>query len=393
MIRTALLFALAACNGDVDFVPRTPEEVPPDPAPPDHGSWLSMDLAPDRQRVVIGYYDRELSGFGFAVGAEQEDGTIAWEHEQVDGYRDDNGLDTGDRGKYATIKVAPDGTVWAAYYDTSAKDLRYAHRTGGRKSWVTGTIDGTGAPDVGQWASLALNADGKPVVAYYDATGKILKVARLADAQDDSNEVYEWQVAEAWAGQPWSGTDAEGLPIERPADVGRYARLMIAGSTEYIAYYDAGQQRLGLLEGTAGNYTQSFVTEAGVNMGAWPSMLLDGGTLSVAFHDVQNQNLMVATRASGGFTVEVADAGDYVGADTELLQRGGALTVLYFDGQNNDMKLATKRGGEWVTETLGSADRAVGFHNEIVRVGNGFWAGSYDFTTRTVFTHRLPDPS
>jgi hypothetical protein len=168
---------------------------------------------------------------------------------------------------------------------------------------------------------------------------------------------------------------------------------MIAGSTEYIAYYDAGQQRLGLLEGTAGNYTQSFVTEAGVNMGAWPSMLLDGGTLSVAFHDVQNQNLMVATRASGGFTVEVADAGDYVGADTELLQRGGALTVLYFDGQNNDMKLATKRGGEWVTETLGSADRAVGFHNEIVRVGNGFWAGSYDFTTRTVFTHRLPDPS
>lgn len=393
MRRFSMLLALAACNPDVDFTPRTPDEVPPDPAPPDAGSWLSMDLAPDHERLVIGYYDRELSGFGFAIGAPQEDGSIVWEHEQVDGYRDDNGLDTGDRGKYATMKVAPDGTVWAAYYDTSAKDLRYAHRLGGRKSWVTGVIDGAGAPDVGQWASLALDANGNPAVAYYDNTGKTLKIAHLSANQDESNDTIEWDVAEAWHGQGWTGTDAEGTPIERAADVGKYARLMIAGTTEYIAYYDAGQQRLGLLEGTAGNYTQSFVSDVGVNMGAWPSILLDSGTLIIAFHDVQNQNLMVATRQSGGFTVEVADAGEYVGADTEIVKRGGQLTVLYFDGQNNDMKLATKRGGEWVTETLGSPDHAVGFHNELVRLGNGYWAGSYDFTSRSVFMYRLNDPS
>jgi hypothetical protein len=80
-----------------------------------------------------------------------------------------------------------------------------------------------------------------------------------------------------------------------------------------------------------------------------------------------------------------------VGADTEVFRRAGNLAIVYFDGQNNDMKLATKSGTVWVTETLGAADNAVGFHNEIVRLGDGFWAASYDFTGRVLFTYRLTD--
>jgi hypothetical protein len=127
-------------------------------------------------------------------------------------------------------------------------------------------------------------------------------------------------------------------------------------------------------------------------MGQWPSILLDSGTVNIAFHDVGNQDLVVATRTGGGFELEVADAGNFVGADTEIHKRAGNLAVLYFDGQDNDMKLATKNGAVWVTETLGDPDRAVGFHNEVVRVGAAWYAGSYDFTNRQVFLHVTPDP-
>lgn len=387
----AALLAFAACQPDFSFTAPEPPYVEPDPAPPDHGSWLSMGLAPNQSDLVIGYYDRDLSGYGFAVGTISGD-SIEWAHEQVDGYSDPNsGMDTGDRGKYGSMKVAPDGTVWAAYYDATTKDLRYAHRLGGRKSWVTGKIDGTTGA-VGEWASLALDGEGKPVVAYFDGDTKTLKVAHYSANQDNTNTDDEWDVTTAWTGQPWSGTDAAGLPISRDASVGTYARLMISAGTEYIAYYDAGQQRLGLLEGTAGNYTQSFVTDAGVNQGQWPSMLIDGGTLIIAYQDVGNQDLIVSTRQTGGWSHDIADAGDYVGADTELVIRAGKTTVLYFDGQNNDMKLATKNGNVWNTETLGSAESAVGFHNEIVRVDDGFWAASYDFTSRVLFTHKIIDP-
>jgi hypothetical protein len=391
MRRSLLLLTLAACNSDWTITGDEPDEVVPDPIPPDVGSWLSMGVAPGGQ-LAIAYYDRDSTAYAFAVGTPSEDGTVAWATEQVDGYADPgSGMDSGDRGKYGSMKIAPDGTVWAAYWDATTKDLRYAHRTGGPKSWVTGRVDGV-AGAVGEWASLALGADGRPVIAYFDADARALKVARLSDAQDESTPEYEWTAQTAWTGQAWSGTDAEGLPISRPAEVGRYARLMIDGGNEYIAYYDGAQQRLGLLEGNATNYTQSFISEEGKNAGQWPSMMVDGGTLIIAYHDVGNQDLIVSIRQAGGWVHEIADGADYVGADTEVFTRAGKTAVLYFDGQNNDMKLATKTGAAWVTETLGAADNAVGFHNEQVRVDDGFWTASYDFTTRQLFMYKLIDP-
>jgi hypothetical protein len=394
-LAAALGGALAGCSGQDPLLVDPYEDPPADPAPPDHGAWLSMALAPDQSRLVMAYYDRELGALGFAVGTPQDDGTVAWAHEQVDGYSDPNsGTDTGDRGKFASMKVAPDGTVWIAYYDATKRDLRYAHRAGGLRSWSTGLVDnGTGGlPSAGEWCSLALDANGSPVISYQDGTDKTLKVARLSTTQDEGTPELEWTVSEAWRGQAFSQdvTAADGTvsTVTREANVGQFSRLLISGATEYIAYYDAAQQRLGLLEGSNGSYTQSFITEAGTDQGAWPSLLLDGGTLWAAWHDLTNQNLMVGSRGNGGWTSEVADPGEYVGADTEIFKRGGDVAVVYFDGQNNDMKAATKSGASWNIETLGS-EGAVGFHNEVVRVGDGFWAGSYNYTSRTTVMVQL----
>jgi hypothetical protein len=389
----ALPLLLTGCLADFDFTPV--DEPVFEGAEPsiDHGSWLSMDVAPDGKRMVMAYYDRERGGLGFATGTPADDGTVTWLHERVDGYEDpSSGLDVGDRGQYASMKVAPDGTVWIVYYDVGKKSLYYAHRKGGPDSWVTGLVDGGGGlsiPDAGTWASLALDANGGPVVAYQDASTASLKVARPADL---AAETLSWNVETVFTGSDFVSTAEDGTPIFREADAGSYARIAIAGVNEYIAFYDAAQQRLALAEGSAGAYQFNYVTPEGANMGQWPSILLDSGTVNIAFHDVGNQDLVVATRTGGGFELEVADAGNFVGADTEIHKRAGNLAVLYFDGQDNDMKLATKNGAVWVTETLGDPDRAVGFHNEVVRVGAAWYAGSYDFTNRQVFLHVTPDP-
>jgi hypothetical protein len=390
VVTMSLSIALLGCQQDI-FIPKDPVVVPdPDPEPPDFGSWLAMDIAPDGERLVIGYYDREQGAVGFAIGTVGSEG-VTWAHEQVDGYQDpSSGLDVGDRGKYCTMRVAPDGTVWMAYYDTGKKSLYYAHRTGGVFSWETGLVDAgsSGIPAAGEWSSMALDADGNPIISYYDVGEKTLKVARLAATQDDASEGYEWDVEEIHRGQPWVSTtevDASGAPVQREASVGTYSRILIEDGVEYIAYYDEAQQRLGLMQGTAGAYTQSFVTEEGLNMGQWPSMLVDSGTLHIAYHDVDGQNLMVATRTASGWQQESPDQGDFVGADTEIVKRNGNIGVLYFDGQNNDMKYTDKSGTVWVSTTVGSEANAVGFHNEIVELNGDWWVGSYDFTNRTLF--------
>ncbi len=369
------------------------EEPPSEPPPPDHGSWLSMDVAPDSERVVISYYDRSNGDLGFAVGTPQDDGSIIWLHEKVDGGVDGTGFDTGDRGSYSSMRVAPDGTVWIAFYDATLKQLRYAHRQGGgpatmsKRSWVTGVIDG--GPDVGTWASLDLDVDGKPVVAYHDAASGTLKVARPAGDPGDDGAVT-WTTAVAWQGQAFNGTDAEGAAIFRPADVGEHSFLKIEGGTEFIATYDKAAQRLVLVEGVNGTYNGVAVSPEGSDMGAWPSVAIEGGVTYVAYHDVGGQHLMVSSRSPAGWVHEVADAAEWVGADTEIIRRNGVISVVYFDARNNDMKLASKQGAVWVQETLGEAGSPVGYHNEAVRVGEDWYAASYNFTTKSLFSVKLP---
>ena len=68
--------------------------------------------------------------------------------------------------------------------------------------------------DVGLWTSLAIDAGGKPAVAYYDRTNKGLKMAQLIDGT--------WRISS----------------VERKdrSDIGRYAKLQFVSGNPVIAY-------------------------------------------------------------------------------------------------------------------------------------------------------------
>ena len=191
MIRRALCFLpvliAAGCSCNHDYCFPQQNEVTFD-APENFGAWLSLDRTPDGTQIAMAFYDLADGALGFAVGTPQPDGTVSWAHEPVDGYTGEDGLDRSNRGKYASMKVAGDGTVWIAYHDVDQGGLYAAHRLGPGNWTEPEEVDaGTGT---GQWASLALDANDRPVIAHHDGESGTLRTTRFDGTNRTSEEIW-----------------------------------------------------------------------------------------------------------------------------------------------------------------------------------------------------------
>ncbi len=372
--------ALEACEGCVE----TPISAKPDEAPSftnDAGSWLSMAATPEG-KPAIAYYDRSMDALGYAVGSVDKSGEATWTREEVDSYPDENGLNAGDSGRYASMAIAASGQVWIAYQDTTNGTLKFAHKGDG--VWELGVADvgGGSKSDAGYWSALALDASGSPVVAHYDKGKGNLRVAH------HNGSTFTGEIAAE--GEAFTPVDTGAGAEVVAGNVGEYAEIFIASDgTEHIAYYDRALGALRLASGTAGSYSVTTVDDDG-DVGQWPSIAMDGSTLWIAYQDVANQDLKVAHGTPGNFTTEVVDTGDHIGADTAMFLDNGAPGIVYFDGFANDMKLARKSGDGWTAETVAGDQGALGYHNETVKIGDSRFVACYDFTARAVFFSALP---
>ncbi|MCC6521803.1 MAG: hypothetical protein IT373_04010 [Polyangiaceae bacterium] len=165
-------------------------------------------------------------------------------------------LNPGLIGAYTSATVDAAGTVWIAGYleadwagGFTWGDLVVGSYTGGDVVWTL--VDGvpTEPPvnanlydpqgfrggqtepgdDVGLWTSIALDANGQPALAYYDATHHALRYA-------------------SFAGGGWASTEVVGGD---KAENGRYAKLSFVSGLPVIAYQfveagDAGAVRSGV---------------------------------------------------------------------------------------------------------------------------------------------------
>jgi len=371
----------AACQSENNIVDKEPgdddDDVQPDPVPPftnDWGLWLSAGVMSDGS-PALAYYDATAKAAGFALGTVNADGTVAWTHEQPDGYPDADGLDPGDRGKYTSLAIAANDEVWISYRDNQNKTLRYARRNAAGL-WTNGVADPCAGPtpDCGLFSSIALDSGGNPVIAHYDAVGKHLRVAR-------------------WNGSAFSAVVAdEGVAPEgvegAVADVGQFPRIRILNGVEYISYYDVANGDLKLATGAAGAYTVETVDAEG-DVGAWSDLQIVDGVIHVSYHDIGNEDLKYASGAPGGFVTEVVDNGQTVGADTALIVNSGAPQILYHDGRNNDLRRAYKSAELWQSDRVTGEQGALGFHNEVISAGGQLWAASYNYTDRALWFSTL----
>ncbi len=375
----ACSLALEACRGCRDDPINPIDQVPANPN--DIGAWLSMDVL--NGQPAVAYYDKTAGALAFAVGTIGDD-SVTWEEERIDGYQDEQtGLDSGDRGQYASLKIANDGTAWISYSDATNGNLFYARRSG-KNTWETGFADSGGGPTPhgGRWSSLELDGDGNPVIAHFDLNKQQLRVVRWQDTGFGSAEVVD-------EGDDWAAPDTATELDDVDANVGRYARLLIQDGVEYLAYYDTAWGHLKLATNDGSGWSVEVVDdggEAGNDVGKWPSILVDGGTVQIAYQDVTDYALLLATRSGGGdWAIESVDEGSYTGADAELFLNGSYPGIVYFEGEENNIRLATFDGSNWTRDTLGGAQAALGFHNETVVVSGKRYIACYNYTDRDIW--------
>jgi len=369
-----------ACDAQTGFCAPLARAEPPQ----DTGRFCAIRLTPDGRMVQIAAY---ASDVGDLELLSYPAGNPPAVRTTVDGARD-RGLDP-DVGQGADLAIAPDGTLHLAYYDADAGALRYARRDA--RGWSVTVVDDE--DDAGRFASLALDGQGWPRVAYAAGRTDSARELRLARASSRG-----WSVERI---------DGDG--------VGRYASLVLVGDAERIAYYDESRapsdddeetesqprRQLKLAARGAGGWGLSVVDDGQwtdptaarleplkLDVGRWASAAADpSGRLAIAYHDATRGLLLLAhtdaerrviaaadrEERDGTTFLELVDGapdGHLVGQFASLVfDAAGRLRIVYQDSTTLDLRGAWReavteadgtRRWTWRTSVLAS-DGPVGF--------------------------------
>jgi hypothetical protein len=143
------------------------------------GRWPSLKLTAGGDLRLAYFIDSIGGGIARQLGFASCDGAACTAGNWERGVVDTGGPLAADVGRFASLALTSSGLPRIAYRDATGKDLKFASCsagcTQGPGAWSRQFVD-TGA-DVGQHASLALDAQGQPRVAYRDAGARALRWA------------------------------------------------------------------------------------------------------------------------------------------------------------------------------------------------------------------------
>jgi hypothetical protein len=304
-----------------------------------------------------------------------------------------------DVGRGTSI-AAGGGRLYVSYQDVARGDLKVAVRDPGG-GWTTHTVDGASG-DVGRYTSLAVDASGRPGVAYFQRSADAsfpLADCPLPRPSGPPERLTALRFARASSPTPTSASDwtvrtlacsTSGPPstlAEVPVGVGLFPSLAFRGDQALIAATrrapasaDGGLPR-GELVGVEVSATLApgplVVLDASGDTGYFPRLAVDPqtGQLGIAYHDGAARSLRfyLAPQLQAGVASELVDDGhDGVGSVSSVgtgsglvfLPDGGAL-VAYQDATHGDLKVARRAGG-WTVEGPVSSAGAVGFFADAV---------------------------
>ena len=294
------------------------------------GQWPSIAVGAD-DTLHISYYHLTDGDLKYVTNASG-----AWMAEVVDG--------AGDRGAHSSLALDADGHPHIAYQERDLKtnpevgSLVYATKASG--SWqITMVDEGFG---LAEYNSLALDANGKAHVSYYDEQNKDLKYATNA-----------------------SGTWVTSA-IVTEGTVGQYTSIVISSQGHVtIGYLDMSVYDPMVVSNASGAWVSQSVDTDGT-AGKFVSLGMDSaGHLHMAYHKVSGADLMYATDASGAWVTSAIDTDGAVGYQVALaVDVADHVHISYRHQQDWDMKYITNASGSWIDEVIYTIGEA-GYHTDI----------------------------
>jgi len=238
-------------------------------------------------------------------------------------------------GQYASLAVTPDGVPIIAYWQASDKDLKVAVGP----SWMLVAVDRNYGGD--QYASLALDGDGHSRIAWYDAGHQELKYRE-------------------WNGMWWN----DAVTVDTNGTVGQYASLALDGSgNPRIAYYDASNGNLKYAAWNGSSWDIETVDSTD-DVGQHASLALDSsGNPRIAYYDATHGWLKYASWNGSSWDIEAADTTGNVGqyASLEITSSGHPCIAYYesVDATHGKLRYAEKNGS-WSMEVVDASVSNVG---------------------------------
>jgi hypothetical protein len=229
----------------------------------------------------------------------------------------------------ASIALNSNADPGIAYFDIVNRYLRYASKSAG--VWTTELVDNAGTAD--QYCSLALDAQGNPRISYFDASNHRLRFA------SKNSGIWTLETADGPAG----------------SNVGYYNSLALdTQGNPHIAYSDFLNFALKYAVKSGGTWTTETALPVGASNPLYISLALDPqGNPHVSYYDASELDLKYASKIGGVWTVETVDPSYFTGYYTSLrLDAEGTPHIAYFDPSNGRLMHAWKTGSYWAREPV-----------------------------------------
>jgi hypothetical protein len=295
---------------------------------------VTVYLAGDSAALLISADDLPLIGFRVAdIGSPSSPGSIKCSKPDCSGAITQQVFSSGGyAATYISGAIGADGFPVFSFYYGSSFGLGFVKCTSADCTPYPGNsvLDSASGVDLGKYTSIAVPADSRPVVSYYDQTNGNLKILKCGNTTCSSGNVA--------------------TAVDTVGDVGQHTSIAIAADGNPIVSYQnvtAGTLRVlkcSIASCATGNAITTVDSVSGVGINTSIAVPADGLPI-ISYYDSTNGNLKVLKCATAGctgasHTLTAVDAIGDVGRFSSIKVPADGLPIIsYYDTTNTSLKV------------------------------------------------------